>query len=50
MGGRNVATVMRMSKQEKLEEWTELRTVVVEFDVKLPANLFTLSNLRNPRE
>jgi outer membrane lipoprotein-sorting protein len=50
MGGRNVATVMRMSKQEKLEEWTELRTVVVEFDVKLPTNLFTLSNLRNPRE
>ena len=50
MGGRNVATVMRMSKQEKLEEWTELRTVAVEFDVKLPANLFTLSNLRNPRE
>jgi len=50
MGGRNVATVMRMGKQENLEEWTELHTSAAEFDVELPANLFTLSNLRNPRE
>ena len=50
MGGRNVATVMRMGKRENLEEWTELRTAAAEFDVELPANQFTLSNLRNPRE
>ena len=50
MGGRNVATVMRMGKRENLEQWTELRTAAAEFDVELPANQFTLSNLRNPRE
>ena len=50
MGGRNVATVMRMGKRENLEQWTELRTAAAEFDLELPANQFTLSNLRNPRE
>jgi outer membrane lipoprotein-sorting protein len=50
MGGRNVGTVMRMGKRENLQEWTELRTAAAEFDVELPANLFTLSNLRNPRQ
>lgn len=50
MGGRNVAAVMRMSNQDKPDEWTELRTSAVEFDLELPANQFTLSNLRNPRE
>ena len=50
MGGRNVATVMRMGKRDKPQEWTELRTAAVEFDVSLPAGQFTLSNLRNPRE
>ena len=50
MGGRNVATVMRMSNEDKPGDWTELRTAEVEFDLPLPANQFTLSNLRNPRE
>ena len=50
MGGRNVAAVLRMSSEDSPEEWTELRTATVEFDTILPANLFTLSNLRNPRE
>ncbi len=50
MGGRTVATVMRMSKQDKPEDWTELRTASAEFDLELPASQFTLSNLRNPRE
>jgi outer membrane lipoprotein-sorting protein len=50
MGGRNVAAVMRMGNQDKPEEWTELRCLAVEFDLDLPANAFTLSNLRNPRE
>ncbi len=49
MGGRNVAVVMRMSSQDKPQEWTELHTLAVAFDVELPANQFTLSNLRNPR-
>ena len=49
MSGRAVATVVRMSKRETPEEWTELRTAEIEFDIELSANLFTLSNLRNPR-
>ena len=49
MGGRAVARVMRMGKLETPDEWTEITTHSVEFDLDLPANIFTLSNLRNPR-
>jgi hypothetical protein len=45
-----VASVLRMSKTEKPGEWTELRTLEVEFDAQLQSNMFTLSNLRNPRQ
>ena len=47
MGGRNVATLMRMGNQDKPEEWTQLQTSAVEFDLALPANQFTLSNLKS---
>ena len=50
MGGRSVATVMRMGKTETPDEWTELKISTIEFDVDLPPHLFTLSNLRNPRQ
>jgi outer membrane lipoprotein-sorting protein len=50
MGGRAVAKVMRMAQLDAPGEWTELRTDSVEFDMELPDNLFTLSNLRNPRQ
>jgi len=50
MGGRAVAKRLRMHKTETPEEWTEMRTNEVEFDIELPENLFTLSNLRNPRQ
>ena len=50
MGGRTVATVIRMGKEETPDEWTEVHTLSVDFDVELQENLFTLSNLRNPRE
>ncbi len=50
MSGRSVANIVRMSNQDKPEEWTEVRTAEVVFDLELPGNLFTLSNLRNPRE
>jgi len=49
MSGRPVATKLRMSKVETPNEWTELQTLSVEFDVDMPKNQFTLSNLRNPR-
>jgi hypothetical protein len=50
MSGRSVATVIRMSKADAADEWTELQTAEVEFDLELPGNLFTLSSLRNPRQ
>ncbi len=50
MSGRAVASVLRMVKLDQPGEWTEVRTRKIEFDVDLPASLFTLSNLRNPRQ
>jgi outer membrane lipoprotein-sorting protein len=49
MGGRSVAALQRMTKREAPDEWTEIRLDSVEFDVQLSGNVFTLSNLRNPR-
>ncbi len=50
MGGRAVARVLRMGQLDKPGEWTQLETDEVEFDLDLPDSLFTLSNLRNPRQ
>ena len=50
MSGRAVATIMRMTQEARPNEWTELHTLEVEFDVELPPNVFTLSILRNPRQ
>ena len=49
MGGRPVASIMRMQDVEKPGQWTEMRVDDAQFDIELPANLFTLSSLRNPR-
>ncbi|MDJ0778927.1 MAG: outer membrane lipoprotein-sorting protein [Gammaproteobacteria bacterium] len=49
MDGRTVASRMRMYKLESPEEWTEMVVDEVDFDVDMEANVFTLSNLRNPR-
>ncbi|MBT8442695.1 MAG: outer membrane lipoprotein-sorting protein [Gammaproteobacteria bacterium] len=50
MGGRTIATRQRMQKAETPDEWTEMIVDDTEYDVELGANLFTLSNLRNPRD
>ena len=50
MGGRQVARVMRMGKLETPDEWTEMTISVIRFDIELPPGVFTLSNLRNPRQ
>ena len=50
MGGRAVARVLRMGKLETPEEWTEMTVSEIEFDLEMPAGIFTLSNLRNPRQ
>ena len=50
MGGRTTALRQRMSKVDKPKEWTEIAVVSVSYDIELSDNLFTLANLRNPRE
>ena len=50
MGGRDVARVLRMGKVDTPQEWTEMTVSMIEFDLELPAGIFTLSNLRNPRQ
>jgi outer membrane lipoprotein-sorting protein len=50
MGGRTIATRQRMSKTDTEDEWTEFRVDSVEFDVEISDNVFTRSNLQNPRD
>ncbi|MDH5376858.1 MAG: outer membrane lipoprotein-sorting protein [Gammaproteobacteria bacterium] len=48
--GREVAAIQRMQKTDKKDEWTEVRVEETKFDIAIPARVFTLSNLRNPRK
>jgi len=48
--GRAVASQIRMGKIATPDEWTEIIITNTDFDLALPAHLFTLSNLRNPRQ
>jgi outer membrane lipoprotein-sorting protein len=50
LGGRTVASVIRMGKIKKPGEWTEMSVQDIQFDQAHPDSLFTLSNLRNPRQ
>jgi len=50
MGGRTIAKSQRMEKVDKPDEWTQIEITRMQFDVELSDNLFTLSNLRNPRD
>ncbi len=50
LGGRTVASVIRMGKQEAPDEWTEMSVQEIQFDMNHADSLFTLSNLRNPRQ
>jgi outer membrane lipoprotein-sorting protein len=49
LGGRSVASIVRMGKLETPDEWTEMSVQEIQFDVANPDSLFTLSSLRNPR-
>jgi outer membrane lipoprotein-sorting protein len=49
MGGRTIAQRQRMVKTDEPDEWTEIEVLEVEYDLDLRDSLFTLSNLRNPR-
>ena len=50
MGGRVIALRQRMNKVDAPEEWTEIQVVSVDYEIELKDSLFTLSNLRNPRD
>jgi outer membrane lipoprotein-sorting protein len=50
LGGRTVASIIRMGKKETPDEWTEMSVQNIQFDLNHPDSLFTLSNLRNPRQ
>ena len=50
MGGRTIALRQRMGEVDAEEEWTELHIESIEFDAELSDNLFTRSNLQNPRD
>lgn len=47
--GKHVALSERMQKADKEDEWTEFKSSVVKFNIKLNKNTFTLLNLRNVR-
>ena len=50
MGGRTIALRQRMAKTDTEDEWTEFRIDGVEFDLEISDNVFTRSNLQNPRD
>jgi len=49
LGGRPYPVTMRMSVADKPGRWTQISYRKGVFNLRLPAYLFTLSNLRNPR-
>jgi len=50
MGGKMVAARQRMQKIDKPDEWTEIVTRTAQFGIQLPASMFSLASLRNPRQ
>ena len=50
MGGRVIATRQRMQKADAPDEWTEMQVLATDYDVEFGDSIFTLSNLRNPRD
>lgn len=50
MGGKIVVARERMQRADKPDEWTEIVTKDANFGLDVPANMFTLSTLKNPRE
>lgn len=50
MDNRAIAQRQRMTDAEEENKWTEISVQTVDFDVELKDNVFTLSNLRNPRD
>lgn len=49
LGGRPYPLVLVMRPADEPGRWTRIETTSAQFDVALPASLFTRSNLENPR-
>ncbi|MBF6057758.1 MULTISPECIES: outer membrane lipoprotein-sorting protein [Thiomicrorhabdus] len=49
VSGRPYPKVMRMTRSDKPDQWTQVVTDAVWFDLQLPSYLFTQSNLKTPR-
>ena len=50
MGGRTIATRQRMAKVDSRDEWTEIPDRRDRVRRRISDNVFTLSNLQNPRD
>jgi outer membrane lipoprotein-sorting protein len=50
IGGRQYPAAMSMHPADSPQKWTRIETRSGRFDMAVPDYLFTLSNLRNPRE
>ena len=50
MGGRTSALRQRMEKVDVEGEWTEIQINQMDYEVDLDDRLFTVANLKNPRE
>ena len=47
LGGRTLATRMRMERLDEPDHWTEVTTTSAEFDIELPEGTFTLFTLKS---
>ena len=49
LGGRVMATRMRMQEEDKPDQYTELEYLDMDFDVDVPDRMFTLFSLQSGR-
>ena len=49
IGGRKYPVEITMRPQDKPEQWTKIKTVTADFNIEIPAYIFTRSNLQNSR-
>ena len=49
LGGRTYPLIMTMHPLDQPGQWTRVQTTSAQFNASVPAYLFTLSNLQNPR-
>ncbi len=50
IGGRLYPVVMTMRRDDKPGQYTRIKTISAQFNIPIPAYVFTRSNLQNPRD